>query len=130
MIQRVWCTATPARSGSAMDVATHLAGVCVCVYSTSHKHFYCTHMGDNIKLKHHIFLLKQYLNCVFLFFYKCIYINFQTGNNFGLYHRKEFGFKFISCQTVQLKLHPWIYSSVYFRLCHSLLPACFSTAGQ
>lgn len=27
MIQHVWCTATPARSGSVMDVETHLAGV-------------------------------------------------------------------------------------------------------
>ena len=27
MTQHVWCTAIPARSGSAMDVATHLAGV-------------------------------------------------------------------------------------------------------
>lgn len=27
MIQHVSCTATPARSGSVMDVATHLAGV-------------------------------------------------------------------------------------------------------
>lgn len=26
-IQHVWCTAIPARSGSVMDVATHLAGV-------------------------------------------------------------------------------------------------------
>lgn len=28
MTQHVWCTATPVRSGSVMDVGTHLAGEC------------------------------------------------------------------------------------------------------